>query len=131
MQTFIWDSVVLRHSFSAAGASQLASDVYHICGVVDSAISVQAPAQGEARRTIKKLNEGLTLLSLKIKPQNGPDESQDVQHDEPKELGLWEVERKLFANNESAREVLNELDIDTLTEAEARAVLEKRVEIRS
>jgi hypothetical protein len=132
VQTLVWDNVVLRHSFSAAGASQLASDVHHICGVVDSAISVQAPAQGEARRTIKKLNEGLTLLGLKIKPQNVPDGSQDLQHaDEKKELGLWEVERKLFANNESAREVLNELDIDTLTEAEARAVLEKRVEIRS
>lgn len=130
LQAYLWDNVILRHSFSTAGVSQFASDIHHICGVVDSAISVQSPVQDEARRTMRKLNEGLTLLSLKIKPQDAPDEPQDVQHDK-KELGLWEVERKLFANNESAREVLNELDIETLTEAEARAVLERRVEVRS
>ncbi|KAH8692676.1 RINT-1 family protein [Talaromyces proteolyticus] len=130
-QGFIWDNVILRHSFSAAGASQLASDVHHVCGVVDSALSSQAASQGESRRTIRKLTEGLTLLSLKIKPQNVTSKSEEEQTDKNEELGLWEVERRLFANNESARQVLNELDIETLTEAEARSVLEKRVEIRS
>ena len=44
-------------------------------------------------------------------------------------LGLWEVEKRLFADNQSAREVLDALGIELLTEAEARAVLGKRVEL--
>jgi len=136
----------MRHTFSAAGASQLASDVDHLCSVVDGALGQQkiigAGYQGESKRIIRRLIEGLALLCLKIKPQGKTDASEVealeadavAQGDQTlfeKELGLWEVERRLFANNESAREVLAELEIETLTESEARAVLEKRVEIRS
>lgn len=132
LQTSILDNVISRHSFSAAGVSQLTSDIDQLCGVIDSALghhSSSAAYQGEAGRVMRKLSESLVLLSLKIKPQSTrSDESNDTHG---VELGLWEVERRLFANNESAREVLNELEIETLTEAEARAVLEKRVEIRS
>ncbi|KKA20272.1 RINT-1 family protein [Rasamsonia emersonii CBS 393.64] len=144
-QTYIWDNVLMRHTFSAAGASQLASDVDHLCSVVDSALGQQTAAvgyQGESKRVIKRLVEGLTLLCLRIKPQGRTDAgevetpetdsaTQERQALAEKELGLWEVEKRLFANNESAREVLSELEIETLTESEARAVLEKRVEIRS
>ncbi|KAF2272470.1 uncharacterized protein EI97DRAFT_461987 [Westerdykella ornata] len=45
------------------------------------------------------------------------------------ELGLWEVERRLFADNQSAREVLEELGLETLTEGEARTALGRRVEL--
>jgi hypothetical protein len=41
------------------------------------------------------------------------------------------VEKRLFKDNESARAVLAELEIDGLAETEARSVLEKRVEIGS
>jgi hypothetical protein len=44
-------------------------------------------------------------------------------------LGLWEVERRLFADNQSAREVLEELGLELLSETEARSVLGKRVEL--
>ncbi|KAL1964074.1 hypothetical protein VTN77DRAFT_7492 [Rasamsonia byssochlamydoides] len=140
-QTYIWDHVLMRHTFSAAGASQLASDVEHICSVVDGAAGQQT-TRGESKRVIRRLIEGLTILCLKVKPQGRTDgaetetpeadvAAQDQQTSVEKELGLWEVERRLFASNESAREVLTELEIETLTESEARAVLEKRVEVRS
>ncbi|CAI6338823.1 unnamed protein product [Periconia digitata] len=45
------------------------------------------------------------------------------------ELGLWEVETRLFADNQSARDVLDELGFETLSETEARAVLGRRVEL--
>lgn len=45
------------------------------------------------------------------------------------ELGLWEVEKRLFADNQSARDVLDELGIETLSETEARTVLGRRVEL--
>lgn len=44
-------------------------------------------------------------------------------------LGLWEVERRLFADNQSARDVLDELGSEMLTETEARALLRQRVEL--
>ncbi|KUL90627.1 hypothetical protein ZTR_00127 [Talaromyces verruculosus] len=132
LQNFILDNVVSRHSFSAAGVSQLTSDIDHLCGVIDTALGQHSSStayQGEAGRVMRRLSESLVLLGLRIKPQS----TKSDENTEPRgvELGLWEVERRLFANNESAREVLSELEIETLTEAEARAVLEKRVELRS
>lgn len=132
LQSFILDNVISRHSFSAAGVSQLTSDIDHLCGVIDSALghhSSSATYQGEAGRVMRKLSESLVLLGLRIKPQST--KTDEDNGNRGVELGLWEVERRLFANNESAREVLGELEIETLTEAEARAILEKRVELRS
>ncbi|KAJ9352042.1 RINT-1 family protein [Paecilomyces variotii] len=135
-QTYIWDNVLLRNTFSTAGSMQLASDVDHLCNVVDQALG-PAGKPGESALVIRKLKEGLTLLSLQIRSQQS-NVSQDQQIKEAEAestsargLDLWEVERRLFANNESAREVLSELEIETLTESEARSVLEKRVEVRS
>lgn len=45
------------------------------------------------------------------------------------DLGLWEVERRLFADNQSARDVLEELGLDVLDEKEARRLLRLRVEL--
>jgi hypothetical protein len=45
------------------------------------------------------------------------------------ELGLWEVERRLFADNQSARDVLEDLGLELLSETEARALLRRRVEL--
>lgn len=139
-QAYIWDNVLMRHTFSTAGSMQLASDVDHLCTVVDQALG-PAGTPGESALVIRKLKEGLTLLCLQIRsPQSKVDESEQAKEavggaeDESvsaQGLGLWEVEKRLFANNESAREVLSELDIETLTESEARSVLEKRVEVRS
>ncbi|KAH6637459.1 TIP-1 family-domain-containing protein [Boeremia exigua] len=49
--------------------------------------------------------------------------------DGAKELGLWEVEKRLFADNASAREVLDALGLEVLDEKEARRVLRLRVEL--
>jgi hypothetical protein len=46
-----------------------------------------------------------------------------------RDLGLWEVERRLFADNQSARDVLEELGLELLSETEARALLRRRVEL--
>ena len=133
VQSHLWNNVLLRHTFSAAGASQLASDVEHICSVVDSALGHHHnySSSFSSRRVMRKLGDGLTLLCLRITRQSGPVEQDSNVLIAEKALGLWEAEKRLFANNESAREVLTELELDNLTEAEARAVLERRVEVRS
>jgi hypothetical protein len=46
-----------------------------------------------------------------------------------RELGLWEVEKRLFADNQSARDVLEELGLEVLDEKEARRLLRLRVEL--
>ena len=142
IQSYMWDNVLTRHTFSTAGASQLQSDVDNICGVIDTAVGSHS-GQGDAGRTIRKLNEGLLLLGLNITApgQNdggvptdqdlGQEQGDLVMEQEVGGLTLWEVEKRVFASNESARTVLADLGIETLSEPEARAVLERRVEIRS
>ncbi|KAK1917242.1 hypothetical protein P3342_012087 [Pyrenophora teres f. teres] len=49
--------------------------------------------------------------------------------DDGAELGLWEVERRVFADNQSARDVLDELGLEVLDEKEARALMMLRVEL--
>ncbi|EFQ98247.1 hypothetical protein MGYG_08925 [Nannizzia gypsea CBS 118893] len=128
IQTYIWDSILMRNSFSTSGAAQLSVDVSNICDTVDAAIGTKT---GEilAARTMKKLQDGLFILNLEIKA--GKDHLAGTGDDTRTMLSLWEAEKRLFANNESARGVLSELGIDTLTEADARSVLERRVEVRS
>ena len=146
IQREIWDNVLMRHSFSGSGVMQLKKDVVTIQNIID--IGINYP--GEAGRGMRKLNEGLTLLGLPIKASNrktgdegakgaegwefeadGDDEDETIAPDEDKVWGLWEVERRLFRSNESARKVLTDMGVEVLTESESRSVLERRVEVGS
>lgn len=85
---------------------------------------------------MRKLKEGLVLLGLpeRVRDQEteeksgGPDRETGT---EEAELGLWEVERRVFRSNESAREVLEELGLEVLSETEARHVLERIIGLGS
>ncbi|KKK13580.1 hypothetical protein P175DRAFT_0435452 [Aspergillus ochraceoroseus IBT 24754] len=130
-QTYLWSNVLLKNKFSSSGASQLESDVDHLCGVVDVALGSGAQAGG-AKKMLQKLNEGLLILNLKAHGSKGDDEptvAQEGAADASRYPGLWVVEKRLFKDNESAREMLAELGLESLSEAEARSVLERRVEI--
>ncbi|GAM83226.1 hypothetical protein ANO11243_012120 [Dothideomycetidae sp. 11243] len=127
-QGYIWDNVLLRHIFSTAGASQFAADVRGICQVFDR---YGGPRQGS--RSLGKLEEGVRLLALPVKgeiPLEGSAAEQDVVGG-ARQIGLWEVERRTFASNESAREVLEELGMSLLSESDAREVLKRRAELAS
>lgn len=127
-QIYLWDNVLLRHSFSTAGAAQFAADVRGMWSVIDRHAG---PSQGN--RSMQRLGEGIKLLCLPVKgeiPIEAIHES-DTGNAVPSSLGLWEVERRVFASNESAREVLEELGHETLSESDAREVLKRRVEIGS
>ncbi|KAL3493798.1 TIP-1 family-domain-containing protein [Aspergillus germanicus] len=128
-QTYLWGNVLLRNAFSSTGALQLASDLDHLCGVVDVALGFAAPVGG-SKGILQKLNEGLLILNLDAHALQVDGQTEESNGSgQNKALGLWEVEKRLFKDNESARDVLADLGIETLTEAEARSVLEKRVEI--
>lgn len=117
-QQYIWDNVLLRHTFSTAGAAQLAADIKGMCFVFDR---YTGPRQGS--RSLAKLVEGVRLLSLPTET------SQDEAGGQVP--GLWDVERRMFASNEGAREVMEELEMGLLNESEAREVLKRRLDIAS
>ncbi|KAK0349450.1 hypothetical protein LTR02_018272, partial [Friedmanniomyces endolithicus] len=106
---------------------------------------------------MRKLLEGVTLVGLPVRgemqrvlPSRAGMESHGEDDDdgaaawdetdgddamgaeaETKKLGLFEVERLIFMDNESARLVPEQLGLDVLSEGDARAVLERRVELGS
>ena len=162
IQKYIWDNVLTRHNFSASGAEQLKCDAEAIEKVVDACIKYP----GEAQRGMRRLNEGIRLLGLPIKPSStaapkpaatatdeeiegwdigdsdeeageaagGEEEDGDPEptdDEDEKVWSLWEVERRVFRSNESARSVLAEMGVEMLSESDARAVLERRVEVGS
>jgi hypothetical protein len=128
LQITLWDSVLLRHTFSTAGASQFMSDFRGICSVFDRYLGA-----GTGRNVMQRLDDGLTLLDLPVRgeiPVEVDAEASDEATSE-KKWGLFEVERRVFMDNEAARDVLEEMGLDVLTESDARAVLGKRVELSS
>ncbi|KAF2155178.1 hypothetical protein K461DRAFT_276373 [Myriangium duriaei CBS 260.36] len=126
-QTYLYDQVLLRHVFSTAGAAQFAADIRGLSHVFDRHTG---PRQGS--RSLSKLVEAVKLLSLPVKGETPIEGGEKLeQNDELRQPGLWEVERRVFASNESAREVLEDMGIALVSETEAREVLKKRAEIAS
>lgn len=131
LQQGLWDGILVRHSFSTAGAGQLVVDVRALGEVVDRWVG-----EGCAASALRKIREGVTLLSIPVRGARGAggeggDDDDDDGERESGTLGLWEVEKRVFADNEQARAVLEELGLESLTEGEARSVLERRVELGS
>lgn len=116
MQTFLWDHVLMRYTFSTGGIAQFQRDVEAIWDTMDKRLG-----EGQGELGMRKLREALVLLGLPVK-------SEEEDGDEVK-LGLWEVEKRVFRSNESGREVLEELGLEVLSESEARNVLERRIEL--
>lgn len=120
VQSFFWDTIIMRHSFSSSGAAQLFRDVSAIWEVVD-----RSTRAGQGEKGMRKLAEALMLLSLRStqeKNNQGMEETDACP-------GLLEVEDRIFHSNESCREVLEELDLQMLSESDARHVLERRIEL--
>ena len=144
----LWDNVLSRYHFSTAGAAQLHADLAAICRVVDKAVG-----PGVAEAGLRRCLEGAKLVGLPVKGGKdrgagekvgggeeewevwgaGDDAAPSVDGGDTAgggpHLGLWEVERRLFADNQAARDVLDELGLEMLTETEARALLRRRVEL--
>jgi RAD50-interacting protein 1 len=152
LQTDLYENVLLRHTFSAAGVSQLIRDVKAIESAIDSTCHTRnAGASG-----LRKLNQALTLLGLPVKPSAArhlPSHAEDVDEDVDEDAwglndenedessldgngygndwSLWAAERAVFESNEAARRALGEMGLELLSESEARNVLKRRVEISS
>jgi hypothetical protein len=161
IQTFLWDQLLVRNSFSTAGATQLKTDLVALCAIID-----QYVGSGQAERGMRRLHDGVALLSLPVKSEiprvqiTAADPSDDNDDDGAawdagddgddaggadddeisgdaesskggKSMGLFEVERLVFMDNESARHALELIGLESLSEGDARSLLERRVELGS
>ncbi|MCJ1285788.1 hypothetical protein MMC26_005129 [Xylographa opegraphella] len=122
IQTFLWDRILMLHKFSASGIAQFTRDLYAFWEVFDRYV-----AHGQGETGMRRLREAVELMSMPVKAPEGPIDGGAEGTKES--IGIWEVEKRVFRDNESAREVLEVLGFDVLTEAEARSVLERRIEL--
>lgn len=151
LQTEIFDRLLMRHNFSAAGANQLKRDVIAIATTIDQSINVN----GEAQRHLAKLNNAITLLGLPIKASKDTSATHDSANDwgfdeddddnvpestyprsadfveDNESWGLWQAEKAIFADNVSARNALESMGLTELSEIEARNIIKRRIEINS
>lgn len=153
LQNYFWDNILMRNTFSTAGGAQFSHDVLSLWENIDRHVG-----EGQAEMSMRKLRAALVLLSLEAGKTDAAgedsadsDRSEDTDHlnegptatthpsqsldkdpnAPPPTLRLWDVEKRIFRSNESARAVLDQLGIDILTEAEARSVLERRLELEN
>jgi hypothetical protein len=98
---------------------------------------------------MRRLHDGIALLALPVKSEipriqvsTAEDDDEGTAWDlhsgdavgtdeHGKTMGLFEVERLVFMDNESARHALELIGLESLSEGDARSVLERRVELSS
>lgn len=107
---------------------QFAYDVSALWEVIDRYVG-----EGQGSLGMRKLKEALVLLTLsadrRVETGDGIESGgQEVKEGEAPRLGLWDVEKRLFLDNESGRGVLDELGLEILSESEARHLLERRID---
>lgn len=109
LQDLLWNDVLLRHSFTAYGAAQ-----FHRDGTAISALIEHYITGGSS--SLDSLHEGLRLLNL------------PVEASEEGALTLKEGSDRVFTDNDAARKVLEELELEALSPPVARKILLRRVE---
>ncbi|KAL2268353.1 hypothetical protein VTJ83DRAFT_3199 [Remersonia thermophila] len=109
----LWTDVLMAHRFTASGAAQLSRDVRAVAGLVERFLP-------DGSAALASMEEALRLLNLPVAVEEGPEE--------PQALSLKRATDRVFTDNAEAKQVLEELDIVTLTPANARQILQRRVE---
>lgn len=116
LQELLWADVLMRQSFTTFGAAQFARDV----GAVVSLAERYLPS---GAGHLSGLQEGLVLLNLPVVDADGDGDGRDGRR-----LMLKEASDRVFTDNTEAKKVLEELGIEGLTPANARNILQRRVE---
>ncbi|KAL8996481.1 MAG: hypothetical protein Q9169_004031 [Polycauliona sp. 2 TL-2023] len=116
VQALLWDSVLMFRTFSYTGAKQFGRDVRGVWEVVDRSVGV-----GQGQMGMRRLAEGLVLLELEGGGGGGGGEAKGWK--------LGNVVERLFKDNESGREVLEEMGLEVLSESDARSVLQRRIDM--
>lgn len=104
----LWSDVLMSHRFTASGAAQFMRDVHAISSLVE-------PYIPDGSSSLGSLRGALRLLNLPVDAQEGS-------------MSLNRATDMVLTDNSEAKKVLDELQIDSLTPANARQILQRRVE---
>ncbi|KAG5913810.1 hypothetical protein E4U42_000872 [Claviceps africana] len=122
LQDLLWNGILLKQSFTTLGAAQFAHD----CGAIFSLVERFIPGGAAA---LESLREGLQLLNL---PAEAAADSADASGQGGDATGatltLKQASDRAFTDNDEARKVLDELELEALTPVNARYILQRRVE---
>jgi RAD50-interacting protein 1 len=108
LQDVLWGDVLMRHTFTSLGAAQFMRDFNAICSLIERYIP-------NGLSSLASLHDALRLLTLPVAPADG-------------QVSLKEASDRVFTDNKEAKAVLEQLGIETLTPANARHILQRRVE---
>ncbi|KAF5027449.1 hypothetical protein F66182_439 [Fusarium sp. NRRL 66182] len=109
LQDHLWQSILVRQSFTTYGATQFRRDGAALTAVIERYIP-------GGSSVLDSLTEGMLLLSLPVEAGGSGG------------LTLKEASDRVFTDNEEARKVLEELHLEELTPQSARNILQRRVE---
>ena len=98
----------MSHKFTASGAAQFSRDLHAVAALVERFIPDGSGALGS-------LTDAVRLLNLPVDAQEGG-------------MSLKKATDMVFTDNAEAKKALEELDIESLTSANARQILQRRVE---
>lgn len=114
----LWADVLMKHSFTTLGAAQFVRDLLAIAALVDQHIADGSAALGT-------LEDGARILSLPLEVD--ADASSDGTGARAT-MSLQQASDRFFIDNTEAKKALEDLGIETLTPANARNIVQKRVE---
>lgn len=98
----------MSHSFTALGAAQFTRDLHALFALVERYIP-------EGSGTLGSLSDAVKLLNLPVEAQDGV-------------IPLKQAADRVFTDNTQAKRLLEELELGSLTPANARQILQRRVE---
>ena len=115
----------MRHSFTGLGAAQFARDVRAVAALVDAHIT------GAGSAALATLEDAACVLSLPLDPakasaQQGKEEP--GAGEQKVTMSLRQASDRFFVDNAEAKRALGDLGIDSLTPANARNIVQRRVE---
>ncbi|KAI2603419.1 RINT-1/TIP-20 [Hypoxylon fragiforme] len=108
LQDILWSSILMAQSFTTLGAAQFMRDLETITSVIDQHILDGSAALGA-------LLDGAMLLNLPLEASG-------------EEISLQQASDRIFTDNTEAKKLLAELGLGSLTPANARKILQRRVE---
>lgn len=104
----LWANILMTASFTTLGASQFARDLDAISSLIDRYIPDGSSALGT-------LQDGSRLLNLPVGVSDGA-------------VSLQQASDRVFTDNSEAKKLLADLGLESLTPANARKILQRRVE---
>ncbi|KAI0165241.1 TIP-1 family-domain-containing protein [Hypoxylon sp. FL1284] len=108
LQDTLWANILMTQRFTTLGAAQFTRDLDAVSSIIDRHIPDGSVALGT-------LQDGVSLLNLPLEIGGG-------------ETSLQEATDRVFTDNSEAKKLLAELGLESLTPANARKILQRRVE---